>query len=286
MIVNNNMEIKHFYRFIEFTSKLLGVNLPHERFKMIALDNFKAESKEEIEVKNFAEAYLYLTNNTNQILTTTIINKAYYLLTDIMLEEEKSKKILKVYYQNYDETSHYLAALVHFVVLDSVIERSVEFAFMISNLIMLKKQRYPLIPYIFMYDAYFKAIADRNLNKLMFIYAEIEAGSKPKYNPKELNQEYIITEIKLCKSILKRKYNVKKLYLYGSYAKQKTSMTSDLDLLVIYDKNLINFERCRNNDQLIKFLSERFQITVDLLDFTHAMTNLDINEMENVITLI
>lgn len=286
MIVNNNMEIKYFYRFIEFTSKLLGVDLPHERFKLIVLDNFKAETKEEIKVKNFAEAYLYLINNTNQSLTTTIITKAYYLLTDIMLDEEKSKKILEVYYQNYDETSHYLAALVHFAVLNNVEERSVEFAFMLSNLIMLKKQRHPFIPYVFMYEAYFKAIEDRNLNKLMFIYSEIEVGSKQKYNPKELSQEDIIAEIKLCKSVLKGKYNVKKLYLYGSYAKQKTSMTSDLDLLVIFDKDLMNFERCRNNNQLIKYLSEKFQITVDLLDFTHAMTNLDINEMENIITLI
>lgn len=286
MIVNNNMEIKYFYRFVEFTSKLLGVDLPHERFKLIVLDNFKAESKEEINVKNFAEAYLYLINNTNQSLTITVITKTYYLLTNIVLEEDTSKKILEVYYQNYDETSHYLAALVHFAVLNNIEKRNVEFAFMLSNLIMLKKQRHPFIPYVFMYDTYFKAIEEKNLNKLMLIFAEVEVCSTPKYNPKELNLDNIINEIKFCKLVLKRKFNVKKLYLYGSYAKQKTSINSDLDLLVIFDKNLMNFERCRNNNQLIKYLSERFQITVDLLDFTHAMTNLDINEMENIITLI
>ena len=102
----------------------------------------------------------------------------------------------------------------------------------------------------------------------------------------ELNQDKIIEEVKQCKSILKNKYNVKKLYLYGSYAKQKTSQSSDLDLLVIFDKELLNIERCKNSDALIKYLSTKLQITVDLLDFTHAMDNLDINEMENIITLI
>ena len=138
MIVNNDMEIKLYYRFIEFTSKMLGVDLPHERFKLLVLDNFKAESKTELNVKRFAESYLYLINNTNQSLTTTIIKKAYYLLTDKMLEEEKCKKILEEFYMHFDETSHYLAALIHFKVLDNVEERKIEFAFMLSNLVMLK----------------------------------------------------------------------------------------------------------------------------------------------------
>lgn len=286
MIVNNEMEIKFFYRFVEFTSRLLGVDLPHERFKLIILDNFKAESKTERLVKRFSDAYLYLINNTNQSLTTSIIKKAYYLLTDIMLEDEKCKKIIEKFYKHYDETSHYLAALIHFVVLDNVEERKVEFAFMMSNLIMLKKKRNPFIPYEFMFDAYFKAIENKNINKLMYIYAEIEASSKPKYNTVELCQDNIIEEIKNCKAILKGKYHVKKLYLYGSYAKQKTSLSSDLDLLVIFDQELLNFERCKNSDQLIQYLREKLQITIDLLDFTHAMDNLDIQEMENIITLI
>lgn len=286
MIVNNDMEIKYYYRFIEFTSKMLSADLPHERFKLIALDNFKTESKGELKVKCFAEAYLYLINNKNQSLTTMIIQKAYFLLTGIMLEEKVCKEILEVYYQHYDETSHYMAALIHFAVLDSVKERKVEFAFMMSNLMMLKKQRYPFIPYEFMFEAYFKAIEEKNINKLMYIFAEIEVSPKPHYSPKKLEQTEIIEKIKGCKAVLRGKYNIKKLYLYGSYAKQKTSLTSDLDFLVIFDKELLNFERARNIEELTTYLSKMLEITVDLLDFTHAMDNLDISEMENIITLI
>lgn len=286
MIVNNNMEIKNFYRFVEFTSKLLGVDLPHERFKLIILDNFKAESKTEGKVKSFADAYLYLINNTNQSLTAKIIKKAYFLLTDIMLDDEKCKNILEEFYKHYDETSHYLAALMHFAVLENVEDRKIEFAFMMSNLVMLKKNRYPFIPYDFMFDAYFNAIENKNISKLMYIYTQIEFNSKPKLVQSELNQEKIIEEIKSCKSILKHKYDVKKLYLYGSFAKQKTALSSDLDLLVIYDSELINLERSKNNDQLAKFLKSKLEITIDILDFTHALEKMDINEMENIITLI
>ena len=286
MIVNNEMEIKFFYRFIEFTSKLLGVDLPHERFKLLALSNYKAESKLELQVKSFAEAYLYLINNINQVLTKTIIKKTYFILTDKILEEEKCKNILEEFYKNYDETSHHLATLIHFKVLDSVEDRKIEFSFMMSNLVMMKKKNNPLIPYAFMFDSYFKSIKDKNFSKLMCIFVEIEANSKPKYNYVKLSQELIIEEIKKCNSLLKCKYNVKKLYLYGSFAKEKITESSDLDLLVIYDKKLLNFERCKNNGNLINYLSNKLQINVDLIDFTHAMENMDINEMENIITII
>lgn len=286
MIVNNEMEIKFFYRFIEFTSKLLGVDLPHERFKLLALDNFKAESTIELKVKSFSEAYLYLINNVNQSLTTTIIKKAYYLLTDIMLDEEKCKQILEEYYKYYDETPHYLASLIHFAVLDNVEERKIEFAFMMSNLVMLKKGRSPLIPYRFMYDAYYNAIKNKNICKIMMIFTEIESKTEKAFKMINLSYSEVIQKLKRSRQLLKNEYSVEKLYLYGSYAKQKISQTSDLDLLVIFDKELLSLEKNEIIKRLKQYLSENLQITVDLLDFTHAMEKLDISEMENIITLI
>lgn len=286
MLINEMVKVKHFYRFIEFTSKLLNVGLSHERFKLLVLDDFKAESKEEFNVKNFADAYLYLTNNINQSLTTKILKNAYFLLTGITFKEEVLNKILEIYYQNYDESSHYLAALVHFAVLDSVNERKIEFAFMLSNLIMYKKKRNPFIPYKFCYDDYFKAIKERDLNKLMYVFASIEASFKSLLENKELTFDEIVCVIKDEAMILKNKYNVKKLYLYGSFAKGKTFVTSDLDMLIIYDKSLMAFERLKKGEELKKYLTEMLKIHVDLIDFSHALEELDICEMENMITLI
>lgn len=286
MIVNNEVEIKYFYRFIEFISKMLKVDLPHERFKLIILDNFKAESQTEVKVKNLSDAYLYLINSFNQSLTSKIIKKAYYLLSDMMLEEEVCQKILDIFYQNYDESSHYLAALIHFAVLDNVEMRNVEFAYMMSNLVMLKKQGYPFIPYEFMYETYFKAIEEKNINKIMVIFASIEGHPKSKVTNKEITQEGIIEKLKELRPILKGKYSIKKLYLYGSYAKNKVTNSSDIDLLVIFDKELLNIERSITIENVKKYLTNIMEKRVDLLDFTHAMNKLDISEMENIITII
>ena len=57
MLVSREIDIKLYYRFVEFASRLIGFTLPHERFKRIILDDYKAESIEEKEVKAFANAY-------------------------------------------------------------------------------------------------------------------------------------------------------------------------------------------------------------------------------------
>ena len=286
MIIDNNIKIKHFYRFVEFVSKLLGKSLPHERFKLIALDLYKAESKEEFEVKKLGDSYLYLLNNINQSLTTNVIKNTYYLLTESILEDEKIEKIIKTYYQNYDEGSHYLAALIHFAVLDNVKEKKIEFAFMLSNYVMYKRKRNPFTPFKVIYDKYFIAIRERNINKLLKVFASMEGINKESKENPNLEFDYILHIIKENESLIKNKYHIKKLYLYGSYAKNVTNINSDLDLLIVYKDDVFNFERLSLNDKLKKYLSNQLQINVDLIDFRRALNELDICEMENIITLI
>lgn len=286
MLVSKEMDIKLYYRFVEFTSRLVGYGLPHERFKRIILDDFKAESKEEKEVKQFANAYLYILNNINQSVTKEMIQEAYYLLTHEGLNEEISKQILENYYMYYDENSHYVAMMVHFKILELVKTRNIEFAFMISTLIMFKKGRYPLIPYEYMYEIYKKTIQTKNKDKLMVIFSEIEAISKPHKNHSSLSKEEIIWKIKESQNYLIDEYHVQKLYLYGSYAKERVTTQSDLDLLVIFDKEMLPLEKGITIKNLTDYLENKLKIHLDILDFTHALENLDISEMENIITII
>ena len=44
MLINEKIHTKFYYRFIEFTSRMLGLDMPHERIKLIVLDKYKAET--------------------------------------------------------------------------------------------------------------------------------------------------------------------------------------------------------------------------------------------------
>ena len=48
MFLKNNIKIKQYYRFVEFTFKLLKHELSHTRVKLLCLDEFKGETKEMI----------------------------------------------------------------------------------------------------------------------------------------------------------------------------------------------------------------------------------------------
>ena len=282
---NEIINTKHFYRFIEFVSKLKKINLTHEKFKLITLDKIKAQGKVETNVKMFSDAYLYLLNNTNQCLTKEILKNAYYLLTGEKLKEKKLLKILEVYYRNYDESSHYQAALIHLAVLDNVKRKKIEFAFMLSNFVMYKKKKNPLIPFEYMYKKYFEAIKNNDINKLLFVIAFMESPKTTQTSVK-IEKEEVIEKIKSLKHTLKTKYNIQNLFLYGSYAKGFTTTFSDLDFLVVYDDKMLNFERSIKTEEVKKFLDKIFGINIDLIDFTHALGKLDIAEMENIIKLI
>jgi len=285
MVLKTSENTNSIYRFIEFVSKLSGGGLPHERYKLIVFDEYKALSKEEIEVKRFSDAYLYLLNNINQSFCKEIIEISYYLLTNKHLDEKVINQILETYYLDYNETPHYLASLLHLKVLELIEYKNIEFAFMMSNLVMLKKGRYQLVPITHVFDRYNAFLKDRTIDKLVLIFAAAEAVIKNEQQTVKEQQEIIDIIIK-NKDLLKKQYRIKKLYLYGSYSKNVVTTNSDIDFLIVYEKDLSEYERVAMRKETNKFLTDKLESKVDLLDFTHALVNLDISEMENIITII
>ena len=155
-----------------------------------------------------------------------------------------------------------------------------------SNLIMLKRKRNPFIPFEMMYEKYYDAIKNKDINQLMYVFAAFEARNREIKENKELKLEDIFCIIKANRNQIKNKYQVNKLYLYGSFAKGKTTIKSDLDLLVIFKDQLLNFEKLKLMEEVKEYLTKELNICVDLIDFTKAMEKMDICEMENLITLI
>lgn len=107
-----------------------------------------------------------------------------------------------------------------------------------------------------------------------------------KTNPCKLSKIKIIDKIRNLKNELIDKFNIKKLYLFGSFAKEKNNKSSDVDFLVILEESLIYAERLDRIDEIKAYLNGVLSCDVDILDFTYATSNLGVNEIENAITLI
>ena len=85
---------------------------------------------------------------------------------------------------------------------------------------------------------------------------------------------------------MKEKYHISYLGLYGGIVKGITTVSSDIDFLVLFEENLLGFQRGQNINNLKEFIKDVIKYEVDIIDFTHALKNLDISEMNNLITLI
>lgn len=277
---------KEFYRFIEFTMKMQETGLTHERIKQIIKDKTQALSVEEKEVRNLTDAFTYIVNNVNQTFSKETINKSYYMLNLEVMDEEKQEEILKTYYKYSDESIYLRVAKIQNKIIELKINKKIEYSLLLANLIMLKKSRGILITYPNISEIYKEALINRNEEKLMLLYSRLETISNSENESKEIDVEKINEYIKRNKNYILARYHVEKLYLYGSFAKNTMNKNSDIDFLVMLEEDIINIEKERIIKELIEYLTKEIGIKVDIIDFTHAMKVLEINEMENIITLI
>lgn len=194
-------------------------------------------------------------------------------------------QIIKLYYKNIDIAPHSLAALLHLFIVNNIPKNNVEFAFLISNYIMLKKGRWFLMPYEYCHNDYREAVKNNDLSSLIRIFYDIESVKKDK-KPCLLSKDEVIQKIKYLKEELVTKYYIEKLYLFGSFAKGNNTEKSDLDFVVILNESLINNEKNEIITNVKKYLGNEFECDVDLLDFSYALNTFDKSQMEYLITLI
>lgn len=261
--------------------------------KLIVLESVKDIFNDNFQCKNYLEKYIkslcncsnYIFNNINQPFTEELIIQAYFLLTNELLKNEIVTKIIELYYKNIDVAPHSLAALLHLYITNNIEENNIEFAFLISNYIMLKKDRWLLMPYEYCHNDYREAIVNNDLSGLIRIFYDIELVKKEKV-PCLLSRDEVIKKIKSIKEELVSRYCVDKLYLFGSFAKGNNTEKSDLDFVVIFNESLINKEKNDMIKTMKNYLSNEFECDVDLLDFSYALDTFDKSQMEYLITLI
>lgn len=254
-------------------------------YKKICSDKIVVSSKEELNAKRLANAVTLLFNNINQPFREEIIHQIYFLLTCKSLDNQKIKEIVKIYYKNYDNSPQYLSTIIHLFIINNIHEKNIEFAFLLSNYIMVKKERGMLIPYPYSYNDYRDAIKQRDISSLIRIFFDIEIKKDTeKHSTVSKNEIFEFIKIKREEIILK--FRITKLFLFGSFAKKKNTKNSDIDFLVVFDNELNNFEKNEIIGLLKEYLSKELQSDVDVLDFNYAYDEFATSEFENIITLI
>jgi|SRR5690554_22211 len=279
--------LKDFFRVVKNTHYLNSNTIPYEKIKKIIIGVDKPVSKEEILIKNFSDAFIYLLRNINASFNIDLVNKTYYILTNSILDEKTANEIVKEYFLYNDENAHYKALKIHECIIKNMDASNIKMAIMFSNYIMIRSKRRPLV----ILPSFFKRYKSIILNdkgtkeEKILLFAELEVDNKKtKENSRLIDcKEACLNLFKLRKDI--ENFGVEKLYVFGSVAKGDNTINSDLDLLVKMRKDVFNFERRINQVELKEFLEEKLRIDVDIVEFDYAITTFDTYELENIRTV-
>lgn len=278
-------KIKEIIKLIYFITKFRNDYVIYEYVKKIYYDFDNYTANIELLIKNICDSTNYIFNNINQSFTKELLIKAYFLLSNKLIDSAVVNKLIELYYKNIDVAPHSLAALLHLFIINNVEKNNLEFAFLISNYIMLKKGRWFLMPYEYCHNDYRQSIENNDLSSLIRIFYDIELVKNDK-RPCLLSRDAVIKKVKSLRKELLYNYNIENLYLFGSFAKGNNTEKSDLDFVVIFNESLINKEKNDMINNMKNYLSNEFDCDVDLLDFNYALNTFDKSQMEYLITLI
>ena len=157
-------KIKYINKIIFYILKLSNYKIPIMKIDQIVTDNIKCITIEELYIKKLSNSLYYVMNNYHQVFNKELLNQLYYLLTNNLLDEKIINNIIEKYYENIDNSVYYLIIVIHMFIINNVNKNKIEFAFIISEFIILNKNKTLLIPRDFVQCEYNKVVQDNDLS--------------------------------------------------------------------------------------------------------------------------
>lgn len=260
-----------------FISKLiehLGYSIHIMQVKEMHSLNYEVYSQEEEKVKDYLDTYSYLLSNCSNYLNERIISKSIFLLTGKKVNRKKVNELLSEFYSIKEEVD---------------IRKIIKYSYKFSLLIRSKKEQYS---YLLMLINYLLGYYHYRLIKIMLIEFEELDKALIKYRKgetkdfedfiiykesisKRLHKNYYqeLKEIKLIniisyilenKELLQNKYKITDLAIFGSFAKGKEHIDSDIDLIVKFDKYIPLMKKKEYIEDIKEMMYQKFKRYCDL----------------------
>ena len=260
-----------------FISKLieqLGFSIHIMQVKEMHSLNYEVYSQEEEKVKDYLDTYSYLLSNCSNYLNERVISKSIFLLTGKKVNRKKVNELLSEFYSIKEEVD---------------IRKIIKYSYKFSLLIRSKKEQYS---YLLMLINYLLGYYHYRLIKIMLIEFEELDKALIKYRKgetkdfedfiiykesisKRLHKNYYqeLKEIKLIniisyilenKELLQNKYKITDLAIFGSFAKGKEHIDSDIDLIVKFDKYIPLMKKKEYIEDIKEMMYQKFKRYCDL----------------------
>ena len=272
-----------------------GFDLPHDTYKEILYNNKKCMSNTEDKLKRYYDGYMFLLHNSSNILSSKILLIFFYIIYQKEIDIKTINKIINKYVFNEG-----LSSLEKAINLLLIISDELSFTDKIDKLLIplmffnyeLVKNNIPSIRLvrndIIKYE---KLIDNKNKEELFIFFKNIidnfEFFDKSYFdNLKELSLSDIIKVFRKDEEELKSIYKVKKLIIYGSYAKGINRYDSDIDILIRLDNDLAFKERINIINELKEKYKTVFNRFVDIEEIAYFFDDNYLKEINGMKIII
>ena len=272
-----------------------GYDLPHDTYKEILYNNKKCMSNKEDKIKRYYDGYMFLLHNSSNILSSKILLIFFYIIYQKETDINVINKIINKHVFNEG-----LPSLEKAINLLLIINDELSFTDKIDKLLIplmffnyeLVKNNIPSIRLvrndIIKYE---KLIEDKNKEELFIFFKNIidnfEFFEKSYFdNLKELSLSDIIKVFRKNEEELKSIYKVKKLIIYGSYAKGINRYDSDIDILIRLDNDLTFKERLNIINELKEKYKNIFNRFVDIEEIAYFFDDNYLKEINGMKIII
>lgn len=274
--------------FVEKILRYYNYDFDHDRYKEIIYGNVEYKTGLEERYKNYVDAYFYLISNARNPLTTTILNKFFFIIynhpLDISFAYEICKKVIMILDMSTIECAVEFYVYLKEKLTDAKEDERTIISLMFINYILVKHNK-EMIKFS---QNEVKKILELKKREDIYLFISNQI-SKNKVLPKgylkklkKLEADEIIKIIKEDEINLRTKFMVSDIFLYGSYAKGINRIDSDIDLLISLSNNLTYLKREKIIEDLKEYFFTKFNRFVDIQEYRYYFSDEIIKELKYI----
>lgn len=269
----------------------------HDIYKQIVYGEIAYNTPFEEKVKNYYDAFHYILANRKNPLTKELLNKFFYLFNQTKVDEYMELRITSYVFhmQHCIDIEQFVG--FHIFIYSELFGFEEDERLIISWMFLeylLVKNDIPCIQLLVSdYDQYLLARTEYlsgNKMDLINLFENILAKAKFqtiefKENLTMITTNEIIEGIKFEESMIKEKYRIKQIYLFGSFAKELSRIDSDIDLLAMFNDDVTHEEKLQIINELSMHYGNKFHRYIDVCEISTYMTDDFLKEHTRIIKI-
>ena len=279
--------------FIENFFRYLGYDFRHDIYKKIIYSEISFDTELEEKIKNFYDAYLYLLSNCKNPFSQSLLKRFFYIVYGKEIDKDLLLRLTTILFNlsNFppleQAVKFQLKAYKEMVEID--LNDRLIISFMFFNFVLVKYGIPTIVFFKNKLPEYEKIIKEEDEKTAMSCFlTELLNGkfqNKSFYENLKLIDYSKVVKILKGEETLLRKYGVKSLFIFGSYAKNSERVDSDIDLLMAISDDLSYDQKKKVVIYLQGYLFKKFQHFVDILEISDYLSDYMIKEMKDAIKI-